>query len=220
MRSVALIFFFAFFVLQISPGASAAQAPVSDVYILRSAEQLQSPHVVTYRVFEWTETRGRWIFPDVGYYDTGYGKEQIWFTGAGLDVVHTARLDWSQEIYFSQEAGPASSNKRALWIWPVIDAHLRSRLLGEIAAYPVIPLDAAQRWGADVDRAKLEWLFHGHWLAGAGYSGGICSTRAWQSEPFLTVTRRTHAGNFEFWLQRIDGGAQAQVRYVLVKNRE
>ena len=33
--------------------------------------------------------RGRWIFPDVGYYDTGYGKEHIWFTGAGADIVHS-----------------------------------------------------------------------------------------------------------------------------------
>ena len=48
-----------------------------------------------------------------------------------------------------------SNNKRALWIWPVIDAQMRSCLFGEIAAYPVIPPDAAQRWGADVDRAKL-----------------------------------------------------------------
>ncbi|MFZ1011772.1 MAG: hypothetical protein WAN28_00405 [Terracidiphilus sp.] len=181
---------------------------------------MQSPHIVTYRVFEWTQTRGRWIFPDVGYYDTGYGRDQIWFTGAGLDMLHARRFDWSQEIYFSQEAGPESTNKRALWVWPVLDTRIGTRLSSQIAAYPVIPLDAAQRWGADVDRAKLEWSFHAHWLVGAGYSGGICSTRTWQSNPFATVTRKTHAGNFELWLQRIDGGAQVQLRYVLVKNRE
>jgi hypothetical protein len=156
LRSVRVVLLFALLIPQISQGESAPQLPVSDIYIVRFAEQLQSPHVVTYRVFEWTETRGQWSFPDVGYYDTGYGKEQIWFTRAGLDVMHTARFDWSQEIYFSQGAGQESNNKRALRIWPVIDAHLRSRLYGEIAAYPVIPLDAAQRWSADVDRAKLE----------------------------------------------------------------
>ena len=211
---------FALLVSQIRPAPAAAQQPVADIFILRSAEQLQSPHVVTYRVFEWTETRGRWIFPDFGYYDSGYGKDQIWFTGAGMDLIHTPRFDWSQEIYFSQEAGPQSTNKRSLWLWPVIDAQWSPRLHAQIAAYPVIPLDAAEHKGVDVDRAKLEWSFHSHWLAGAGYSGGKCDNPTWQNEPFLTVTRKTHGGNFEFWLQRIHGGAQAQVRYILVKDRE
>lgn len=221
MRSTSLVLFAVFLVRPfVSAAASTTQAPDSDIFILRSAEQLQAPHVITYRVLEWTETRGRWIFPDVGYYDTGYGKDQIWFTGAGLDVMHTPRFAWSQEIYFSEEAGPESTHKRALWIWPVFDTRLGTRLSGQVAAYPVIPLDAAQRWEVNVDRAKLEWSFHAHWLAGGGYSGGICSARTWQSNPFATVTRQTHVGNFEFWLQRIEGGAQAQVRYVLVKSRE
>jgi len=220
MRPIHRVLLFTLLASLTWPAQSPAQRPISDIYILRSAEQLQSPHIVTYRVLEWTETRGRWIFPDVGYYDSGYGKDQIWFTGAGLDLVHTRRFDWSQEIYFSQEAGPQSTNKRALWLWPVVDAQLTTRLHAQIAAYPVLPLDAAESFGVEVDRAKLEWAFHSNWLAGAGYSGGKCDTPSWQNNPFLTVTRKTHAGNFELWLQRIDSGAQAQVRYLLVKDRE
>jgi hypothetical protein len=195
--------------------------PVLDIFLLRTGEALQTPHVVTYRVFEWTQTRGRWIAPDFGYYDTGYGKEQIWFGGIGAEVLSRRHIDWEQEIYVSQEAGPDSQNRRSLWIWPVVDLRLRPRLTSEIAAYPTIPLDKAQRWGTDVDRAKLEWTASSHWTTGLGYSGGICNTRAWQSRPFLTVTRKTQTrGNFEFWLQRIPGGTQVQFRYVLVRGEK
>ena len=67
--------------------------PVTDIVIVRTAEQLQSPHVITYRVLEWTELRGRWIFPDVGYFDTGYGKDQIWFVAGGADLLHHRRFN-------------------------------------------------------------------------------------------------------------------------------
>jgi hypothetical protein len=212
--------FFIVFLLsaQVWAAETSKPEPVVDIFILRTGEALQSPHVFTYRVVEWTQTRGRWIAPDFGYYDTGYGQDQIWFAGVGADVLNRRHFDWSQEIYISQEAGPEAMNRRSLWIWPVVDLRIAHRLTGEIAAYPTIPLDKAQRWGADVDRAKLEWAVSSHWLAGLGYSGGICTTRSWQSKPFLTVTRKTRSlGNFEFWLQSIPGGAQVQLRYVLVR---
>jgi hypothetical protein len=193
--------------------------PVVDIFLLRTGEALQSPHVVTYRVAEWTQMRGRWIAPDFGYYDTGYGNDQIWFGGVGAEVLNRRHIDWEQEVYVTQEAGPASQNKRSLWIWPVVDQRFTPRLTSEIAAYPTIPLDKAQRWGADVDRAKLEWAAASHWLIGIGYSGGICTTRSLQSKPFLTVTRKTNTlGNFEFWLQSIPGGSQVQLRYLLFRN--
>lgn len=190
--------------------------PVSNIYILRAAEQLQAPHVVTYRVAEWAQMRGRWIFPDVGYYDTGYGKDQLWFTGAGADIVHSKHVDWEQEFYVAQEAGPAAHNKRSLWIWPVFDARFRPRLIGQFVAYPSLPLDRAQPWGFDVDRGKIEWAATSHWQAGVGYAGGICAARTWNNSPFLTVSRRTPAGKVELWLERIRGGAQVQLRYFLV----
>ena len=194
--------------------------PVVDIYVLRMGEQLQSPHVVTYRVAEWEQMRGRWIFPDVGYYDTGYGKDQIWFAGAGADVVHSKHFDWQQELYFLQEAGSESRNKRFLWIWPVLDFRFRRRLTAEFVAYPTIPLDRALGWGIDIDRSKIEWAAGSHWKAGVGYAGGLTTASTCQHSPFLTVTRATREGNFEVWLQQISGGAQVQLRYLLVREKE
>ena len=200
--------------------AEKASNPVVDIYILRTAEQLNSPHVVTYRVAEWTQMRGKWLFPDVGYYDSGYGKDQIWFAGAGAEVLHRKNFNWEQEIYISQEAGPESHNRRSIWLWPVLDFQFSRRFSGQIAAYPSIPLNRAQGWGYDVDRAKFQGAVGSHWMTGFGYSGGICTDRSWQSNPFLTVTRRTRFGNVEMWLQRISGGSQVQLRYVLVKSEK
>lgn len=200
-----------------SPAAEENSRPVVNIYIIRTAEQLQAPHVITYRVFEWTQERGRWIVPDFGYYDTGYGKEQIWFAGAGAKLVHSRQVDWEQELYVSQEAGPDSENKRSLWIWPVVNMRFPARLSTQVAAYPTVPLNRAQRWGYDVDRAKLERTLSSKWSVGVGYAGGICDSRTWQSKPFLTATRRSRLGNFELWLQSIPGGSQAQVRYLLVR---
>ncbi|HEY1985071.1 MAG TPA: hypothetical protein VGG85_06665 [Terracidiphilus sp.] len=200
--------------------AEKASSPVTNIYILRSAEQLQSPHVITYRVAEWTQLRGKWLFPDIGYYDTGYGKEQIWFTGAGAELVQRKRFNWEQEIYISQEAGPQSHNRRSLWLWPVLNFQFNPRFSAQVAAYPSIPLDRAQAWSYNIDRAKFQWAFRSHWMAGPGYTGGLCNDRSWQSNPFLTVTRTTPLGNVEVWLQRIPGGSQLQLRYVLVKREK
>lgn len=192
--------------------------PVSNVLIVRTAEQLHAPHVISYRLVEWAQVRRRWIVPDVGYYDTGYGKDQLWFVGAGAEVIHRPRFTWTQELYIAQESGPESHNGRALWIWPVLDMRLRPKLVGQAVAYPTIPLNGSQRWGFDVDRAKAEWIASPHWLAGAGYSAHICANRSWENEPFLTATRKTRAGDFEFWLQRLPKGAQIQVRYLFVQS--
>lgn len=188
-----------------------------NIFILRTAEQVQSPHVVTYRVAEWEQMRGHWIPLDVGYYDTGYGKDQMWFAGAGAVPAAGSRFRWEQEVFVLQEAGPQSQNRRALWVWPVIDLRPQPRLSAQIAAYPTFPLDRAEHWSYDIDRAKLEWSATTHWRAGAGYSGGFCGGSNWLSEPFLTVTRSTRAGSFEFWLQSTPGGGQVQMRYALVR---
>jgi len=68
-----------------------------------------------------------------------------------------------------------------------------------------------------VDRGKIEWAATSHWQAGVGYAGTISTSRSWQNNPFLTVTRNTRIGKFEVWLQQISGGAQVQLRYFLVR---
>ena len=191
--------------------------PTVNIFVLRTAEQLGSPHVITYRVAEWEQMRGRWIPFDVGYYDTGYGQDQMWFAAAGMVPRAGPRFRWEQEVYVLQEAGPQSKNRRTLWFWPVLEFQPRRRVSAQIAAYPTIPLDRAEHKSFDVDRAKLEWSATSHWRAGAGYSGGLCGGSSWHSEPFLTVTRSTRTGSFEFWLQSTPGGGQVQMRYALVR---
>ncbi|MGA9669534.1 MAG: hypothetical protein WBQ94_10015, partial [Terracidiphilus sp.] len=198
------------------PAQTVNPRPIVNIFVLRTAEQLQSPHIVTYRVAEWEQMRGRWILPDIGYYDSGYGKDQLWFAGGGADIIHSKHVDWEQEFYVLQEAGPESHNKRFAWLWPVLDFRFRPGLTAQFVAYPTIPVNRAQGWSYDVDRAKIEWAATSHWKAGAGYAGGFTPSSACHS-PFLTVTRSTRVGNFEVWLQRISGGAQMQLRYTLVR---
>ena len=197
-----------------------SRTPVSDVYVVRTAEQLTAPHVVTYRMVEYAQVRGRWIIPDVGYYDTGYAKDQLWFVAVGAKVLAKPRFSWTQQLYFMQEAGPDSTNKRSLRVWPILDAHYPRRFTWQIVPYPTIPLDRAQRAGFNCDRARLQWAANAHWRTGIGYSGGIGKDRSWQNMPFVSVTRNTRAGEFDCWMQHISGGVQVQMRYLLVHSRE
>jgi hypothetical protein len=192
--------------------------PVKNIYVVRFGEQLNEPHIVTYRMVEWAQKRGRWIFPDIGYKDTGYARDQLWFVAGGAQVVHKDQFGWTQELYFTQEAGAESHNKRSMWIWPVVDARFPHRLTSQIVPFSTIPLDRAQRWGFDVDRARLEWAASSRWITGAGYSGGICKQRTWQSRPFISLKRRTSMGDVDLWAQRIPDGAQLQVRWMLVRD--
>jgi hypothetical protein len=193
-------------------------SPVKNIYVVRFGEQLQSPHIVTYRVVEWAQKRGRWILPDLGYKDNGYAQDQIWFVAGGAQILHRDRFDWTQEFYFTQEAGPESHNKRSLWIWPVLDGRYPHHLSSQAVMFPTIPLDSAQRWGLDVDRARVEWNAKPRWLTGVGYSGGICKQRTWQNRPFVSLKRKTQMGDFDLWAQRVPGGAQLQVRWLLVRD--
>jgi hypothetical protein len=194
-----------------------AARPLS-IYVLRTGEQLQGPHITTYRLFEYAQQRGRWIVPDVGYYDVGRPSTQYWFAGAGAELHHSDRLVWTQMLYAAQMAGSATHNERAFWIWPVLDSRYTPRLTSEVVVYPTIPLDRAERWGVDLDRAKLEYALRPKLLLGAGYNGSICAGNPWTSRPFLTATRSSRAGSWEFWLQRMPHGAQIQVRYQLVRH--
>lgn len=198
-----------------TPAPASSHAP-TDIVVVRGSEALQSPHVMGYRMVEWAQLRSIWLLPDIGYYDTGNGKDQLWFVGGGIDLPKP-HVEWSEEIYVAQAAGPEAHNERSMWLWTVFEFNLRKRLTAELVCYPTLPLNRSQDWGFDIDRGKLEWAVKPHWLIGPGYSGTSFSSKSsWQSKPFATVTRKTGTGNYEFWLQRIPGGTQAQFRYMLV----
>jgi len=189
-----------------------SQRPLS-IYIARTGQQLQAPHVPTYHMVEFAQMRGRWIFPDFGYYDGGHSNDRQWFVGAGAELYRSERVTFSQELYVTQEEGSAAHNQRAMWVWPVLDLRLTHRLTSQTVAYPTVPLNRSAQWAFDVDRSKLEYAFRPRFQAGAGYSSSRCSGSTWKNKPFLTATTTNRTGSWEFWLERMPGGGQVQLRY-------
>jgi hypothetical protein len=218
MRSRFFVLLFVFACLRISPAEPAAPQPSESFYIVRTGEQFQAPHVLTYRLLEYEHMRGRWILADVGYYDFGHVDDQLWFAGAGAEVLHGRHFTWTQELYIVQETGSAAHNQRTLWVWPILDLNLTRRLTSQIVMYPTLPLNQSARWALDIDRAKLEYAFRPHFKAGAGYSASICSGSQWRNKPFATATLNNRNGSWEVWLERMPGGAQLQLRYLLVRS--
>ncbi len=60
--------------------------PVVSTYVVRTGEQLQTPHVLTYELVEYSQQRGRWILPDIGIYGGGQDKDKLLFGGAGAEL--------------------------------------------------------------------------------------------------------------------------------------
>jgi hypothetical protein len=218
MRS-GLVFCF-LFLAWMSVGALAEtdshDTPLVSTYIVRTGEQLQAPHVLTYKLVEYELQRGRWILPDLGAYDAGRAQSKLLFLAAGADLHRGKKTFLTQEIYFVQAAGPGSHGARSLWVWPVLDLNFTPRLKAEAVAYPTIPLNRAAQAGFDVDRAKLEYAVRRNFTLGGGYGSSKCEGSAWQNKPFLTTTIFSRAGSVEFWLQQMPGGGQVQARYTLV----
>jgi hypothetical protein len=215
MRFRLVFLFLAFVSVDARCAEPAAPQPLQSIYIARSGERLVGPHVFTYHLLEYSLARGRWIFPDIGYYDEGHAEDHQWFAGAGAELYHSQHLVWTQELYLAQEAGSAAHYQRTLWVWPVLDLEVKPRLTGQVVVYPTVPLDRAARWGFDVDRAKLEYAVRPHLQAGVGYSATTCAGKPWQNMPFLTATLTNRSGAWEVWLERMPGGAQLQLRYQL-----
>jgi hypothetical protein len=115
-----------------------------------------------------------------------------------------------------QGAGSAAHNQRYLWIWPILDLRFTKRLTSQTVLLPTVPLNRSARWGFDIDRSKVEYALRPHLQVGVGYCATKSATGPWMSEPFLTTTVTNRAGAWEFWLERVTGGAQIQLRYQLV----
>lgn len=190
-----------------------SRRPLS-IYIVRTGEQLQAPHVPTYHMVEFVQMRGRWIVPDVGYDDGGHTDDRQWFAGAGAELYHGEHATFSQELYVTQEEGSAAHNQRTMWVWPVLDLRFTPRLTSQTVAYPTLPLNRSAQWGFAVDRSKLEYAFRPHFQAGAGYSSSKSPGTPWTNKPFLTTTLTNRTGAWEFWLERMPGGGQIQLRYL------
>lgn len=190
--------------------------PATYVYIARTGQQFQAPHVWTYHLLECSRQRGRWIVPDFGVYDYGHGNYRELFIGGGPVYHHGKIVTLTQELYFTQDTGAAAHGARYLWLWPVADFQFTRKLTGEAVVVPCLPLNHAARLQYDLDRIKTEYALNRRATLGAGYSAYKYDGEAWQNKPFLTTTVSTRHGAFEFWLQKTPGGGQIQMRYQLV----
>jgi len=190
-------------------------SPVVSTYLVHTGEQFQAPHVLTYKMLEFSQQRGRWTLPDVGIYTGAGEKDKLLFGGAGADFRLSKKALLTQEIYFAQDTGPGSHHARSLWLWPVFNLDFAPRWLAQVVAYPTIPLNRAALAGFDVDRAKLQYDLRRNFAIGGGYNSSKCEGSPWKNRPFLTTTVSSIAGSFEFWLQKTPGGGQLQLRYTL-----
>jgi hypothetical protein len=138
----------------------------------------------------------------------------VWFAGAGAELYHGEHTAFSLELYATQEEGSAAHNQRTMWIWPVLDHRFTPRLTSQVVAYPTLPLNRSAQWGFDVDRAKLEYAFRPSFRAGPGYNSCKSAGSSWVNRPFLTTTFTSRIGSWEFWLERMPGGGQIQLRYM------
>ncbi len=95
------------------------------------------------------------------------------------------------------------------------DVRFSSRLTGEVVYFPYIRLNRSAHFQHVLERAKVEYAPSKAWKLGAGYGAYQYGGQPWQNKPFVTTTLGTNVGSFEFWLQKMPGGAQVQLRYQL-----
>jgi hypothetical protein len=190
--------------------------PTTTLFLARTSERLDSPHLGTYHFLELLQLRGNWIYPDVGYIDFASGNYRELFLGAGRTLHNGKRLTLTEELYFVQAFGPAAKSARYLWPWTMLQFRFTPKFTNETVYFPYLPLNNSARIQHVLERSKLEYALTKSWQVGAGYAGYKYGESEWQHKPFLTATLSTHVGAFELWLQKMPGGAQVQLRYALI----
>jgi len=188
-------------------------APAVSIVLLRTGENLQHPYTGTYRLLEFLQVRGKWIYPDLGCVDFATGTYRECFVGGGRRLFKNSTVTLTGEAYFVQASGPAAHSARYLWINPILDLRFTPKFAGQMSYFPYLPLNKPARIQQVIERAKLEYAFTKHVKAGGGYGAYQFGNGPWQGKPFITTTVSTKAGSFEFWLQKMPQGAQVQVRY-------
>jgi len=175
--------------------------------------------VVTQRFAEVLhESKGGWIFPDVGYVDFGGDVYREFFAGAGRTLHRSPKLTLVGTLYYQQAAGPASGSARYLVPWVLMNCRPRARVQCEAVYFPYLPLSDRGQVQHVLERAKLEYLLLPQFKVGGGYGAFYTRGIDWQNRPFFTATvSPPRVGDIEVWLQHLPNrGAQMQLRYMLV----
>jgi hypothetical protein len=194
----------------------AAPPPMKSFFLARTGESLKGPYIGTIHYLEFFQIRKKWIYPDTGYVDFAHGNYREFFIGGGRTLIDDKIATWDQELLYVQTAGSAAGSARYLQPWSMLRVRFTPKFTNETVYFAYFPLNDSAHIHHVFERVKFEYALKKRWKAGVGYAGVKFPGVPWVNKPLLTTTIATRAGAFEFWLQRIPGGEQVEVRYALI----
>lgn len=197
-------------------GGDIGSVGTTSLFLARIGERLDSPHVGTRHYLEFLQIRNRWIYPDIGYIDFAHGNYRELFIGGGRTLIRNQRISWDQVLLYDQAMGMAARSARYLQPLTMLRVRITPRFTNDTEYFLYIPINDSARVQHVLERSKFEYALKRRWMIGAGYAGVKFADLPWQNKPLVTTTFLTSAGEFEFWLQRVPGGAQIQFRYELI----
>jgi hypothetical protein len=190
--------------------------PTKSFFLARTGERVNAPHIGIIHYLEFFQIRKKWIYPDIGYVDFAHDTYREFFIGGGRTLYDGKFVVWDQELLYLQATGPAARSASYLQPWSMVRVQFAPKLTSETVYFLYLPLNDTARFHQVIERAKLEYALKKRWKMGAGYAGTKPVGGRWLNKPFLTTTISTKAGAFEFWLQKIPGGEQVEMRYALI----
>ena len=191
-------------------------AYTKSIFLARTGESLVGPYIGTIHYLEFFQIRKKWIYPDIGYVDFAHGNYREFFIGGGRTLYDSKIATWDQELLYVQATGPAAGSARYMQPWSMLQVRFTPKLTSETVYFGYFPLNDSAHIHHVIERAKFEYALKKRWKIGAGYAGVKFAGVPWVNKPLITTTISTRAGAFEFWLQRIPGGEQVEIRYALI----
>jgi hypothetical protein len=186
------------------------------LFFARTGESLGDPHIGVIHYLEFLQIRHRWIYPDVGYVDLAHNNYREFFIGGGRTLIDNKYASWEQELLYVQAAGSAAASAKYLQPFTLVRVRFTPKFTNETEYFAYLPINDAGRFHQVLERVKFEYAVKKRWKIGAGYAGVKLPGAPWINKPLLTTTISTKVGAFEFWLQKIPGGGQIEVRYALI----
>jgi hypothetical protein len=190
--------------------------PTKSFFLARTGESLKGPYIGTIHYLEFFQIRNKWIYPDIGYVDFAHDNYREFFIGGGRTLIDDKIATWDQELLYVQAAGSAAASARYLQPWSMLRVRFTPKFTSETVYFAYFPLNDSAHIHHVFERVKFEFALKKRWKAGAGYAGVKFPAVPWVHKPMITTTISTKAGAFEFWLQKIPGGEQVEVRYALI----
>jgi hypothetical protein len=194
---------------------SPSPEPTLTLFFARTGQSLTAPYAGTIHYLEFLQVRNRWIYPDIGYVDFAHNNYREFFIGGGRTLIENKYVSWEQEVEYVQATGPAAGSARYLQPWSMLQVRFTSKFTSEVVYFSYLPLNKTAGFHQVIERAKAEYALSKHWKIGAGYNGADMPGGPWVNRPLITTTLGTAAGDFEFWVLKVPGGAEVELRYAL-----